>query len=124
VEGIWGYPGPGASQASRLSTIKSTNSSTTNAQRRARRRLSLTPALANRVSQSGHLSWPATEMPQYGQWLSILPPGTIWSAVSCRGYNLPIGPDGRKSARWAPKPAGSYRPDIIVVPDSRDRIKR
>ena len=33
--------------------------------------------LTNRVSQRGHLSWPATEMPQYGQWLSILAPRSL-----------------------------------------------
>jgi hypothetical protein len=70
-----GASGCGVSQASRLSTITSRNSSTTNAQRRARRRLTLTPTLTNRVSQRGHLGWPETAMPQYGQWLSIIPPG-------------------------------------------------
>jgi hypothetical protein len=54
----------------------------------------LTPT--NRVSQSGHLSSPATEMPQYGQCLSIIPPGRDLVGCELQGYNLPIGPDTRK----------------------------
>jgi hypothetical protein len=56
-------PRRGASQVSRIiTTITSRYSSTTNAQSRARRILTLAPT--NRVSQSGHLRAPATAMPQ------------------------------------------------------------
>ena len=92
-----GTSGRGTSQASRLSTITSRNSSTTNAHRRTRRRLTLTPT--NRVSQSGQRRLPATEMPQYGQCLSIVPPGHDLVGYEMRGYNLSIGPDVRKRYR-------------------------
>jgi hypothetical protein len=80
--------GTRGSQASRIiTTIMSRYSPTTTAQRRARRALTRMPT--KRVSQSGHLRSLATEMPQYGHWLSILPPSHDLVGCESQGIQSP-----------------------------------
>jgi hypothetical protein len=51
------------------------------------------------VSHSGQRRLPATEIPQYGQCLSMVPPGHDLVGCEMRGDNLSIGPDVCKRYR-------------------------